>query len=462
MRDLRLGRMLPLMAAGLVVAALAPLDEAAAAVLTGLHRFCHEGPPCIDGTNPAGGLLMDAAGNLFGTTSAGGAANGGTVFELSADANKVPRRQTVLYSFCAKRNCTDGRSPRSALIMDAAGNLYGTTNSGGAQEGAGAVFELAPDPATGTWAEKVLYSFCAQGGCPDGAFPSGLIMDGAGNLYGTTEGIGGGAYAWGTVFELTPGAATGTWKMKVVHNFCVQVPTCPDGGDPRAGLFMDTGGNLYGTTLSGGAHFAGTVFELTPDTATGTWTETVLYSFCAQGHFPNCTDGYFPQSDLIMDAAGNLYGTTVEGNGPRNRGTVFELTPDTSAGTWTETVLYRFCAQGKFPHCTDGDDPGGLIMDAAGNLYGTTQFGGAGGSPDKNGFAGTVFELSPGTAKSRWREKVLHSFCSQQNCTDGAGPEAGLILDAGDDLYGATLFGGSRRRRSGSPGGWGTVFELKR
>jgi uncharacterized repeat protein (TIGR03803 family) len=308
-------------------------------------------------------------------------------------------QETVLYSFCAQARCTDGYYPVAGLIMDKAGNLYGTTEHGGAWNGdygSGTVFELTP-PAAGktAWTHKVLYSFCAQVNCADGSYPAaGLIMDKAGNLYGTTF-QGGAHYGFGTVFELTPPAAGKTaWTQKVLYSFCAQT-NCTDGSYPAAGLIMDKAGNLYGTTEVGGVHWdfhvsrGGTVFELTPPAAAKTaWTQKVLYSFCAQA---GCTDGREPEAGLIMDTAGNLYGTTYFGGSTnhsgRRAGVVFELTPNAAKTAWTETVTYSFCFKPNY--CADGSRPfAGLIMDALGNLYGTTQYGGLHGQ-------GAVFELTP-------------------------------------------------------------------
>jgi uncharacterized repeat protein (TIGR03803 family) len=209
----------------------------------------------------------------------------------------------------------------------------------------GAVFELTPNAAKTAWTETVLYSFCAQGGesCTDGANPeASLVMDAAGRLYGTTYEGGGADNNSGTVFELTPNAAKTRWTETVLYSFCTQGgESCTDGVLPHAGLIMDAAGRLYGTTYEGGAHGAGTVFELTPNAAKTTWTKTVLYSFGAQSG-----DGAYPEvAGLIMGASGQLYGTTT-GGGAHGAGTVFELTPNAAKTTWTETVLYSFCAQG--------------------------------------------------------------------------------------------------------------------
>jgi uncharacterized repeat protein (TIGR03803 family) len=286
----------------------------------------------------------------------------------------------VLYSFCSQTNCADGAQPVAGLIMDGAGNLYGTTQGGGNASGQGVVFQLRRHHQhRGTaWTETVLYSFCSQTDCADGARPSaGLTIDGAGNLYGTT-GIGGNGR--GVVFELTPDQTPTAWTETVLYRFCAQ-SNCADGAYPEAGLIMDGAGNLYGTTAFGGiggAGGGGVVFELTPGQTGTAWTETMLYSFCAQ---TNCADGEFPYAGLIMDGAGNLYGTTYYGGG---RGVVFQLTPDETGAAWTETVLYRFCSH---TNCPDGAYPeAGLIMDGTGNLYGTTVIGGNG--------SGVVFALN--------------------------------------------------------------------
>ena len=388
--------------------------------------------PITDGAHPHAGLVMDAAGNLYGTTFANGTYNHGTVFE-STRAAGGGWTEKVLYSF--NNNGTDGTNPEAGLIFDTAGNLYGTTYQGGTYS-IGTVFELTPT-AGGGWTEKVLHSFNKNG--TDGAHPhAGLVMDAAGNLYGTT--FANGTYNHGTVFELTR-AAGGGWTEKVLYSFN---NNGTDGTNPEAGLIFDTAGNLYGTTYQGGTYSIGTVFELTP-TAGGGWTEKVLYSFNNNG-----TDGTNPEAGVILDAGGDLYGTTYSG-GTYNNGTVFELTP-TAGGGWTEQVLHHFNLNG-----TDGANPeAGLIFDAAGNLYGTTDGGGAYGG--FYGGDGTVFELTP-TAGGGWTEEVLHNF---GNSTDGINTHAGLIFDTAGNLYGTTDEGGAYGNSDNAYGasGYGTVFEL--
>jgi uncharacterized repeat protein (TIGR03803 family) len=325
-----------------------------------LHSFNDSGK---DGYYPYAGLIFDDSGNLYGTTQDGGARTLGTVFELTPKAGGG-WTEKVLYSFGSHRG--DGYAPyASRLIFDTSGNLYGTTQDGGAYV-YGTVFELTPK-AGGGWTEKVLHSF---GSSTDGTSPwAGLIFDKAGNLYGTTRG--GGAYVYGTVFELTPKAGGG-WTEKLLHSFG---SSTDDGAFPEVGLIFDKAGNLYGTTYGGGAYTDGTVFELTPK-AGGGWTEKVLHNF---GSY---RDGAAPTAGLIFDKAGNLYGTTSLG-GARNEGTVFELTPKAGGG-WTEKVLHSFNPNGR-----DGFGPfDDLILDASGNLYGTTYYGGVYGY-------GMVFEIKP-------------------------------------------------------------------
>jgi uncharacterized repeat protein (TIGR03803 family) len=359
-------------------------------------------------------------------------------------------KERVLYSLCPLNGCTDGLLPLGYLIFDSFGNLYGVTGDGGAN-GWGAVFRLTPS-ADGKWKEKVLHSFNED----DGSGPvAGLIVDGAGNFYGTTSEGGvyyncgyDPVYGCGAVFELTPGS-DGGWKEKVIHNFNGQNK---DGFYPRGSLVSDAAGSLYGTTASGGAHNSclqvnssgcGAVVRLTRD-AKGQWKESVIYSFKG-------SDGWQPLGNLIFDKKGNLYGTTSQGGGYNRNcyeyscGTVFELSPS-SDGLWTETVLHHF-------NGNDGAQPqGSLIFDAAGNLYGATSVGG----PYGGGFGGgAVFELMP-TGSGQWEEKVLHYFGKGK---DGYVPYAGLTLDAAGNLYGTTTGGGAYGSNCGTEP-CGTVFQL--
>jgi len=324
-----------------------------------LYSFCSQSN-CSDGNSPSGGLLQDGKGNFLGTTAYGGAYGYGTVFTLSKTG-----KETVLYSFCSHpTSCLDGAYPNGELIHDAEGNLYGTTHSGGAF-GWGTVFKLSK-----TGKEIVLYSFCSTKNCADGVQPNwGVIQDADGNLYGTTNG---GSGPFGTVFELSK-----TGKETVVHSFTGGT----DGGQSLGGLIQDVKGNLYGTSFDGGTNGHGNVFKLSRK-PNGHWKETVLYSFA--GPY-----GYYPSSGVIQDAKRNLYGTTSLGGGTGcgggGCGVVFKL-----SGAGKETVLHSFTG-------TDGNNPGGgLIQDAAGNLYGVGALGGDLSCADGQGQGcGVVFKLRP-------------------------------------------------------------------
>ncbi len=316
-----------------------------------------------DGGYPFGGVIFDAAGNLYGTTS-GGAYVASTVFELSP-ALGGGWSESVLHTFGSGN---DGFESAGRLRFDAAGNLYGTTLAGGTV-GLGTVFELIP-AVGGGWTESVIYNIfdVAHGYEPIG----GLVFDSMGNLYGCT--VGGGAHSGGTVFELTRGT-NGTWSRRILHNFGAG----SDGLYPLGDLVFDAAGNLYGSTDKGGAYGGGTVFVLTP-TSSGAWMEHGLHTF-GKGK-----DGFEPTGGLVLDAAGNIYGTTGQG-GAYGWGTVFELTPSLQGG-WTERILHTFSglSDGGYPNSN-------LIFDSAGNLYGETFEGGTAGCVRSG--CGTAFKLSP-------------------------------------------------------------------
>jgi len=326
----------------------------------------------------------------------------------------------TLYTFAGG---SDGNLPSCSLIFDASGNLYGTTQRGGAYGNFGTVFRLTPS-GDGSWTKIVLHSFNDDG--KDGYTPSaGLIFDQKGNLYGTTTR--GGAFGdFGTVFRLTPNG-DGDWTENVLHSFDGK-----DGWVPSATLVFDTAGHLFGTTWTGGFSNYGTVFQLTPN-QDGGWTESVIHSF-------SFSDGGNPIGSLVFDPSGNLYGTTESG-GDYADGTVFKLRAN-GDGSWKESVLHSF----KFASRGGSEPFGGLIIDGAGNLYGTASRDGR-----YEGDSGTVFQLKPNQDGS-WEERVLHSFNS--DCKNGCLPYAGLIFDTSGNLYGATVYGGVD--------GWGTVFKLRR
>jgi len=375
----------------------------------------------VDGSQPQNGLVSDGKGNLYGVTTTGGnntcfPRGCGVVFELSPGSNGV-WTEKVIYSF--KGGASDTAIPVTDLIFDGKGNLFGATGSNG--NFFGAVYALTPS-AGGTWTEKILYRFTNQGYDP-GAH---LAFDSQGNLYGslfeTFQGTGG-------VFELSP-QSNGTWKESLIYNF---TRSNGDGLSPHGGVVLDSKGNVYGTTSSGGASNYGTVFELSPN-GSGGFTETIIYNFVDQG------SGESPFAPLLIDAKGNLFGTTSSGGPVNDNGVIFELSQ--SGGQWSETVLYGF---GALP---DGVHPSGVVFDAKGNLYGTTANGGAGcNSPG----CGIVFELTPQSGGT-WKETILYNF---ESSSDGSVSMAGLLVDsATGHLYGTTQYGGGRY-------GNGTVFEIQ-
>jgi hypothetical protein len=352
-----------------------------------------------DGAYPTSGLVFDTKGNLYGT-----------VFQLTH--SKSGWTENVLYSFT---NGSDGAYPSGALVFDEAGNLYGTAVSGGStscSNGCGTVFELVPGSG-GSWTFSVIYSFT---GGKDGFAPAygSLILDKAGNLYGTAEMGGKGA---GTVFELIH--SKGGWKEKTLYQFAGG----SDAGFPLAGLSWDAAGNLYGATVRGGAGNAGAVFQLKQIKAG--WKEKVIYSFTGGN------DGAYPEyGGVTLNAAGDVYGA-VAGGGASGQGVVFELEPSKSG--WKESVLYSFTGG------SDGGQPfAGLTFNPAGNLFGATAYGANGD--------GTVFELAH--TKSGWKESTLHIFA----VSDGAFPYGSVVIDGKGRIYGTTFRGGS--------GSAGVVFEV--
>jgi uncharacterized repeat protein (TIGR03803 family) len=374
------------------------------------------------GVIPMSPLLADSAGNLYGTAVAGSTYTHGAVFELSPPGTKGGAwTSKLLYAFGKAKNSPI--SPMDApLTADAKGNLYGTVAAGLGKQSGGVVFELVkPKIPTDAWREKTLYAFPTTKGTgaqPNGANPYGGVVFGpGGNLYGTAAY--GGANGAGVVFELSKAGTT--WTQSVLYNFT----NGSDGANPYSTVAFDTAGNIYGTALDGGdAHGAnGTVFELSP-VAGGNWTFQTLHSFDAS------TDGISPQTGVILDAQGNLYGTTGAG-GSTGHGTVFEVSPPaTQGGTWTETILHSFV----FATEGGGTFDSNLVADSNGNLYGTNEVGGNSVS------GGTVWELSP-PAKSgaAWTATTLHAFTDSP---DGFRPQAGVTL-VGGNLVGTTPGGGT-------------------
>jgi uncharacterized repeat protein (TIGR03803 family) len=368
-----------------------------AQTFTTIHSFSGK-----DGHFPFAALDQATDGNLYGTTYYGGAAGSGEVFRITTAGTLK-----TVYSFCSQTDCADGEYTYAVPVQATDGHLYGTTYLGGAND-LGTIFKLST---TGTL--TTLHSFAGT----DGSEPlAGLAQAANGSMYGTT--YAGGSKGDGVVFKIT---ASGTFTA--LHSFCSQT-ACADGQNPFAGLVQGIDGNLYGTTLAGGAHGDGTIFKITPG-----GTLTTLHSFCSQS---GCTDGEFPQTGLIQAIDGNFYGTTILG-GAYGNGTIFKITP-----TGTLTALYSVCSQ---VGCPDGNYLYAPLTQATdGNLYGIMQIGGSHGY-------GTIFRITTtGTLTT------LYSFCSQSGCADGEYPAGGLVQDTNGALYGTTADGGAN--------GYGTIFSL--
>ena len=390
-----------------------------------LHRFNG-----ADGSLPDddSGLIFDASGNLYGTTETGGAYGYGNVFQLTPNPDGS-WSESVLYSFSGG---SDGANPISGVIFDASGNLYGATNLGG-DYGSGAVYKLTPN-LDGTWAENALYSFT---GGTDGLWPGIWIVDATGAIYGTSMG---GEYGFGAVFKLTPNS-DGTWTESLLHSFKTR-----QNSDPAGGLIFDKAGNLYGAT--DGEYYSqccGLVYELIPQ-QDGSWQYKVLHSF-TRGDPAGFSPG---GSQLVFDQAGSLYAATAHGGGGGNGcgwggcGTVFKLTPG-SDGKWKEHVLYRFKGGMDAAQATAN-----VVFDTAGNLYGTTLHGGDGPCSNFWGGSGcgTVYKLTP-NSNGGWTEHVLHRFRGPA----GGNPWGGIILDGNGNIYGAAS-------GEGTSGSFGSVFEI--
>ncbi len=423
-------------------------QSAGAQTFTTLYSFCAQSG-CSDGDSPSTPLMQATDGNLYGGTLGGGEVNTylpcydngcGTLFNITTSGTL-----TTLVEF----NSFDGFGP-SALVQGTDGNFYGTTGSGGGNSfcngiGCGTVFKFSPNGALTT-----LYIFCSQSNCADGAQPFGTLVQGTdGNFYGTTD-IGG-AYSTcqsfcggGTVFKITP---SGT--LTTLYSFCAQ-SGCPDGAGPAGALIQATDGNLYGTTVQGGANSSGcsgcggTIFKMTPS---GTLTSLYSFSCSNTGTQIICPDGAAPETGLIQATDGNFYGTTLDGGANSSGcsgcgGTIFKITP-----TGALTTLYSFCAQSD---CGDGSNPhAGLVQATDGNFYGTTWIGGAYSTCADGCGPGTVFEITPSGTLT-----TLHSFSGP----DGTVPGAGVVQDTDGNLYGTTSGGGVNFTVAN--GGGGTVFSL--
>jgi uncharacterized repeat protein (TIGR03803 family) len=362
------------------------------------YKVMHSFTGGNDGGYLWGSLTLGKSGSIYGTARGGGDHNGGVLFELSKSGRNWS--ETVLYNFCSASGCADGGASVAGVTFDSSGNLYGTTQDGGPL-GYGAVFEASP-LGDGNWTETVLHGFHSGdfgGCCPY----SGVTLDDAGNVFGTPD---------AGVYELSQGSEG--WSYDVLHQFTGENG---DGYLSGAGVIRDSNGNLYGTTQMGGGYDnncgggCGTVYRLHPK-GNGIWQETILHEFGAPG------DGTTPDNGaLIMDGQGNLYGATASG-------AIYKLAPRPH-GAWKETVLY------DIPGGDQGQEPaGGVVMDKAGALYGTTIAGGSAG-------CGVVYKLAP-EAKGKWKYTVLHTLLGFDGCQSAAS----LVLDSKGNLFGTTTLGG--------------------
>jgi uncharacterized repeat protein (TIGR03803 family) len=386
----------------LVAAVVILLAGSAAASTTQIYSFGGGN----DGEYTDTELVMDSAGNLYGTSVQGGTFGSGTVFQLSPSSSGWTH--TVLYNFTGR---ADGGEPYKGVTLDSHGDLYGTAVTGGGgscEGGCGVAYKLSNSG--GIWTQSVLHAFS---GGDDGSGPgSPVAIDQHGNLYGTTPT--GGANGFGVVYGIEP-VAGGNWKLIVIHAFTGGA----DGLGGSAGrLLLDAAGDLYGVNTVGGANGFGNVYKLVQ--SKGQWQLTTLYSFKDQ------PDGASPYGGVIFDKNGNLYGTTYYA-GANDVGTVYKLTRN--GDSWTESVLYSFKGG------TDGDSPiSTLVSDGQGNMYGTTSDGGAA----KCG-CGTIFRISPGSG-STWMEKVAYRFPGDPNPGFAYN---GMVSDGKGNFYGATVHGGS-------------------
>jgi uncharacterized repeat protein (TIGR03803 family) len=319
------------------------------------YSFCSL-PGCADGAYPEQAPILSSDGNLYGVTVGGGSSNaGGTIYKMT-----VSGKLTTLYSFCQTLPCSDGFGP-TGLMLASNKNFYGVTGNGGAYN-VGTFFEI-----TSTGEFRVLHSFCNQPGCTTGSGPAASPIEAInGNFYGTTES--GGFHGGGVVYEITPGGS-----YKALYNFCSQA-NCADGNHPEASLVQDANGNLYGTTIYGGAYGNGAVFEITPSDQF-----IVLHSFSGNG-----TDGEFPQSSVTLANDGNLYGTTTNGND--NFGNIYQISPD---GTYTS--FNPFCNTSV---CSGYDAAYGLLQGTDGVFYGATADGGTHGGGVVYSFSNNLTPLA--------------------------------------------------------------------
>jgi uncharacterized repeat protein (TIGR03803 family) len=382
-----------------------------------LHNFCVPGS-CVDGRFPVAPLTLDGAGNLYGTTSRGGAHDSGTVFAVArTDGASVFHR---LYSFAP----SGGANPQAALMLDQSGALYGTAINGGSR-GEGTLFKLTQTGAH--WRLHVFHDFCSSSFCSDGSNPisgasyaqarSGAPYDGMSDVYGVTQAGGLGPY--GVLYRWTPRGGE-----HIVKSFCAEL-ACTDGAQPNGEIAFNDAGFPCGTTHGGGMAQHGTLFCL--DAGDAIWS----YSFCS---LLLCADGAEPSAGIAPDGKGNVIGTTRFG-GRYGQGTVYGVSA--GAAPHRERVIHSFC---RMQNCIDGRNPAGAVLIIGDVIYGTTS---GGGKYD----GGTIFKID-----ADGRMTLLHSFCRASGCADGTAPQAGLVSDGNGHLFGTTTQGGRN--------GGGVVFEI--
>jgi hypothetical protein len=409
-----------LILAGLAVFATLAATSAHASSMKILRNFCALAN-CADGKQPDG-LVMDAAGTVFGSTVYGGAHGSGVIFQIVPNFNGTSK-YTVLYSFCALKDCTDGFSPAPGLVVDTKDNIYGVATS--EAEGS-TIFELSPDAAHKHWTYKILVGGLAYQpywGMSYAGQNSGAPWNGTQPLYISRV---------TSVQQLV--GSNNTWSLKNIYTFC-QLPNCADGTGSLGELGIDGNGNIYGASSGGGAYSGGALFELSPNGSA--WKETVLYSFCG---VPGCYDGYDLNTGVSIDAAGSLYGTSHWG-GRYNEGEIykFQMAPKPVL-----TIPYSFCS---ISQCIDGKNPGtsNLIISSSGTIYGSTPVGGQYTRDPQLQGGGVLYGYNG-------KETEYHQFCEKTNCTDGEFPQGQMIFGPMGTVIGATTQGGAH--------GGGVVFML--